>query len=227
MFERYMSKLFLSPKTSIGGYVFDVYLNIGHSLTSTVTSHPTQFGASISDHKYEEPDVLTFQIGMSDSSQDLVVGQFFKRGYSPKLYSPTMNEDGSLNKESLSDKFKRKKENLINWLSDSRSVNAFNKLKELKLNGELLTCITRLGTYTNMVIESIDADDTFETKNGLMASVTLREVMLVELQRVQVNSTAQITQTTNMGSKNAFNFDLTGNNELKSMDYIEFVEGKK
>ena len=85
MFERYMSKLMLSPKTSIGGYVFDVYLGINHSLTSTITSHPTQFGASISDHKYDEPDVLTFQIGMSDSSQDLVIGQFYKKGYSPQI----------------------------------------------------------------------------------------------------------------------------------------------
>lgn len=219
MFERYLSKLMLSPKTSIGGYVFDVYLNIGHSLASTITSHPTQFGANISDHKYEEPDILTFQIGMSDSSQDLVVGQFYKRGYKPKLYSTTMNEDGSINKESLKAKFLRKKENLLNWLSDSRSVNAFNKLKEMKLNGELLTCITRLGTYENMIIESIDADDTFESKNGLFATVRLKEVMLVELQKIQVDLTAQITQSSNLGTKNATPFDLSSKGEFTSTLY--------
>ena len=227
MFERYTSKLMLTPKTSIGGYVFDVYLNIGHSLTSTITSHPTQFGASISDHKYEEPDVLTFQIGMSDSSQDLVIGQFYKKGYTPQLKKLQMAEDGSVIKESLSDKFKRIKTNAINFISDSRSVNAFNTLKRLKLEGALLTCITRLGTYKNMVIESIDADDSFETKNGLMATVTLREVLVTELQIVQVNSTAQITQTTSLGSKNAMDFNISGDSPLKSTDYIEYVEGKK
>lgn len=225
MFERYTSKLYLSPKTSIGGYVFDIYPSINHTLTATLTSHPTQYGASISDHKFDEPDQLVFQIGMSDASQDLVIGQFYKTGYTPQLKKLQMAEDGSVIKESLKDKFKRIKTNALNFLSNSRSVNAFNTLNRMKIEGVPLTCVTRLNTYRNMIITSVVADDTNETKYGLRATVTLREVMISELQKVQVNSTAQITQTTNMGSKNTLGFDLASKKEFTSTDYDEYGLG--
>ena len=140
-------------------------------------------------------------------------------------FAEYFNNVGSIIKESLADKFKRIKLNAINFLSDSRSVNAFNTLKRLKLEGALITCITRLGTYNNMVIESIEAEDTVQTKNGLMATATLREVLVTELQKVQINSTAQITQTTSLGSKNAFDFDLTTKKEFTSIDYDEYGLG--
>ena len=225
MFERYTSKLLLSPKTSIGGYVFDVYPSINHNMASTITSHPTQFGANISDHKFDEPDQLTFQIGMSDASQDLIEGQFFGRGYKPLLKKLQLDEDGKLIKESLKDKLNRNRLNALNFISDSRSVNAFNTLNRLKIMGIPLKCVTRLKTYDNMIIQSITADDTNETKYGLRATVTLREILISELQVVQVNSTAQITQTTAKGSTNALDFNLTSKKAFTSTDYDEYGLG--
>ena len=220
MFERYTSKLLLSPKTSIGGYVFDVYTSIDHNLASTITSHPTQFGANISDHKFDEPDQLIFQIGMSDASQDLILGQFFQQGNK----SNTLKDIFSSNK-SAKDKLKELKIKASSFISDSRSVNAFNTLNRLKIMGVPLTCVTRLKTYDNMIIQSISAPDTVETKYGLKVTVTLREILVSELQVVQVNSTAQITQTTNKGSTNALDFDLTSKKVFSSTDYDEYGLG--
>lgn len=225
MFERYAKKLILTPKTSIGGYVFDIYQSINHSLTSSITSHPTQFGANISDHKFDEPDQLVFQIGMSDASQDLVVGQFYKTGFKRQLKKVQMAEDGSIIKEKFKDKLKRWKLDLTNFLSNSRSVNAFNTLVRLKIEGQPMTCVTRLKTYNNMIIQSITADDTVETKYGLRATVTLREIIVAEPQKVQVNSSAQITQTTGKGSTNALDFDTTSKREFTSTDYDEYGLG--
>lgn len=225
MFERYTSKLLLSPKTQIGKYVFDVYTSISHNLTATVTNHPVQFGASISDHKFDEPDQLTFQIGMSDASQDLIRGQFFQQGAGKTGQSL---KDIFKSGKSAKDILKELKLKATNYLSDSRSVNAFNALLAMKIEGIPLTCVTRLHTYNNMVITSITSDDTNETKYGLRATVTMREVISPELQKVQVNSSvvphAQITQTTNSGSKNVFDFDLSTAPANKSTDYIEYVE---
>ena len=225
MFERYTSKLLLSPKTSIGNYVFDVYPSINHNSASTITSHPTQFGANISDNKFDEPDQLTFQIGMSDASQDLVKGQFFGRGYKPILQNTQLDEKGELIKEQLKNKLNRYRLNALNFISDSRSVNAFNTLSRLKILGIPLTCVTRLRTYGNMIIQSITADDTNETKYGLRATVTLREILISELQVVQVKSTAQITQTTAKGSTNALDFDLKTKKAFTSTDYDEYGLG--
>lgn len=227
MFERYTSKLLLSPKTQIGKYVFDVYTSISHNLTATVTNHPVQFGASISDHKFDEPDQLTFQIGMSDASQDLVLGQFFQKGAGKTgLSFKDIFKQGKTAKDIL----KELKLKATNYLSDSRSVNAFNALVALKIEGTPLTCVTRLHTYNNMVITSITTDDTNETRYGLRATVTMREIISPELQVVQVNSTAvphaQITQTTNSGSKNIFDFDLKTSKPYMSTDYEEFVFNK-
>lgn len=224
MFERYTSKLLLSPKTSIGTYVFDVYLSINHNLSSTITSHPVQFGANISDHKIDEPDQLTFQIGMSDASQDLVKGQFSQLGENLTKTVKSLLYD-YINNKSFVDTLKNLKLNALKALSDSRSVNAFLTLARLKVMGAVLTCVTRLNTYENMVIQSIDVQDTNETKNGLMVSVTLREVLITEAQKVQVKSTAQITQTTNKGTTNALDFDLTSKKAFTSTDYDEYGLG--
>lgn len=224
MFERYTSKLLLSPKTSIGNYVFDVYPSINHTLTATITNHPTQLGASISDHKYDEPDILTFQIGMSDASQDLIKGQFYQQG-NKTIKKLQLDDEGNLKKESLSDKLKDYKLKALNYLSNSRSVNAFLTLARLKIQGLPLTCVTRLKTYDNMVIQNISIDDTNETKYGLMATVTLREVLITELQVVQVQSTYQTTQTTNKGSTNALDFDITSKKKFTSTDYDEYGLG--
>ncbi len=205
MFERYTSKLMISPKTSIGGYVFDVYPSINHTLSATLTSHPTQYGANISDHKFDEPDQLVFQIGMSDSSQDLVIGQFYKIGALNKVKEIQLNDNGEVIKESFSDKWRKFKK----FISNSRSVNAFNKLNELKLRGIPLTCVTRLATYENMIITNIVADDTNETKYGLRATVTMREIITSNLEKVQITSTASITQTNDLGGKSAMPFTST------------------
>ncbi len=217
MFERYTSKLLLSPKTSIGDYVFDVYTSINHNLASTITSHPTQFGANVSDHKFDEPDQLTFQIGMSDASQDLIKGQFYQQGHQSKtlkeIFSTTKTAKGRLNELKIK---------ASSFISDSRSINAFNTLNRLKIRGVPLRCVTRLKTYDNMIIQSITADDTNETKYGLRATVTLREILVSELKVIQVKSTAHITQTTAKGSTNAFNFDLSSKAEYTSSLYDKY-----
>lgn len=231
MFERYTSKLLLSPKTQIGEYVFDVYLSISHNLTATITNHPVQMGASISDHKFDEPDELTFQIGMSDASQDLVKGQFDNTGENFENLGKNLIEWGVakyIGFDSYSkNAWKKVKESAFSLITASRSVNAFNRLAQLKIMGIPLTCVTRLHTYENMVITSISTEDTVQTKNGLLATVTLREVISPELQQIQVNSTAvphaQITQSTNSGSEGVFNLDVSKVPPNASTDYIEYV----
>nr|DAH65665.1 MAG TPA: hypothetical protein [Caudoviricetes sp.] len=64
--------------TSKGKFIFDAYFNINHESTLTITQHPIQSGASVSDHAYMEANKLSFQIGMSDVMQDVSDTSFQK-----------------------------------------------------------------------------------------------------------------------------------------------------
>lgn len=210
MYERYLSKILLTPRTKINGYIFDVYLSIQHQLTNQVTEHPTQYGANISDHVLNMPDRLTFQIGMSDSSQDIIPNQFSQSAFSKLsnftwLEGGTLKENAQFNSEVVTAPFKDiyTKYRIDNTFFSSRSVSAFNVLKAMKTAGTTFECTTRLGTYKDMVIENIVANDDNTTAHGLMATVTCRQVFITTVQKVTVRSTYQKVDTTNLGTQNA------------------------
>lgn len=50
-----------------GKFFFDAVFSTEHSSNVTVTEHPVQVGAPISDHAYQEPNEVTMEIGMSDA----------------------------------------------------------------------------------------------------------------------------------------------------------------
>lgn len=63
-------------KTNIGGLFFDAVLNVSTEHAATITSHPVQSGANISDHMYLEPVIISMEIGMSDAMASMVRGQW-------------------------------------------------------------------------------------------------------------------------------------------------------
>ncbi len=70
-------ELLVYIKTNIGGLFFDAVLNTSTESSLTVTSHPVQNGANISDHAYMEPVRLSMEIAMSDAMASMVPGQFY------------------------------------------------------------------------------------------------------------------------------------------------------
>ena len=63
-------------KTNIGGLFFDAVFSTTTSHSATITSHPVQNGANISDHMYDNPVSISMEIGMSDAMATMVSGQF-------------------------------------------------------------------------------------------------------------------------------------------------------
>lgn len=58
----------LSDQISIDGIVFDAYLELNQTETTTVTSHPVQTGANVSDHAYVNPREFEYLIGVTNST---------------------------------------------------------------------------------------------------------------------------------------------------------------
>lgn len=66
----------LYSKTNIGGYFFDGVLSVNHQNDLEITENPVESGASISDHAYLKPRVLTMKVMVSDVHRSFIDGQF-------------------------------------------------------------------------------------------------------------------------------------------------------
>lgn len=89
----------------------------------------------------------------------------------------------------------------------TRSVSAIDTLWKLQEQRIPMDVLTRLKLYRNMLIEVISVPDDWQTINGLKATVTLREIEVVQVKTVTMNSKAsssknpQKTATTNKGTQ--------------------------
>ena len=69
---------------AVNGYFFDAIFKIDHEKSLTITEHPVEEGASITDHSYVNPNRVSLDIGMSDVHYSLVDGQF-EQGFSRSI----------------------------------------------------------------------------------------------------------------------------------------------
>lgn len=170
-------KQLLLVKTNIGGWFFDAFLKLNHTSTLTITEHPVETNASISDHAYMNPQELSIDIGMSDVAKSYVSGQFA----------------GS-------------------W---SRSVTAYQILREIQRQRLPVRILTRLGLYNNMMIQSITAPDDYMTLNGLKATINFRELLVGTVQTVKISARPQTTDSTNKGNVEPQQPDVSALERLK------------
>lgn len=84
----------------------------------------------------------------------------------------------------------------------TRSVSADAVLKQLLRARTPLQVTTRTEIYQNMVITDYTVDDTNETREGLYATVTLREVFFATSQTVKVSERQDVTNYTYSGNLN-------------------------
>lgn len=75
-----MNTMLVSP--THGDIVFDAVFKTNHNVELEVTQHPVQYGASITDHSYFNPELLDFEFGYSD-----VMGQMGEVNHSVNAYT--------------------------------------------------------------------------------------------------------------------------------------------
>lgn len=157
-----LAKQLVYVKTNIAGYFFDAIMQTNYSRSLTITQHPVQTGAAISDHAYVNPVELTMQIQMSDVAKSIIPGQFTQ--------------------------------------GESRSLTAFQVLSKLQEQRIPMQVMSRLGLFSNMLIETIAVPDDYTTLYGLKATVTMCEVFVATVQTVKISARPQVTDSTNRGS---------------------------
>lgn len=141
----------LMVKTNLGGYFFDAVFSVDTEHSLTVTQHPVQTGANISDHAFVNPIRMTMQVGVSDAMA-------YRAG-------ADYGGDGK-----------------------TKSVQAYRLLCKLQELRTPMQVVTRLNTYQNMLIESIDVSDDVSTLCALKATVNLVQVLVVNVGTEKVSA---------------------------------------
>lgn len=91
--------------------------------------------------------------------------------------------------------------------NNSRSVSAYKKLRELQKQRLPITVVTRLGTYNNMMVETISTTDDNKTTYGLRATVTLKEIFVVNVTTVKISERPHKSSEVNEGDQKVMKAD--------------------
>ena len=173
----------------IGDFTAQVMVEEDHTDELTVTDHPVEQGATISDHAFKNPARLTVVAGWSNSS------------FSAAL-SEGKNIRDRFNAGGITGAFKA-----LTGAHYVRDIYArFLKMQATRLP---ITVTTGKRKYRNMLITSLATTTTTATENSLIVVVGLREVILVQTQATTVPprenqaNPAQTADTTNAGNKQA------------------------
>ena len=154
-------------------YVFDAVLAAEHDQSLTKTRHPVQTGAAVSSHAYIEPAVLVLYVLMSDvTPQYAAVAQ----KQSPYVQPWTGNT--------------------------SKSVSAYQTMINLQAQRLPLTVVTRLRTYSNMLIDRIAPREDEKTITGARFRIEFGQVILASTQAAAVSARPNDTNSTGLGAVN-------------------------
>jgi len=111
----------------------------------------------------------------------------------------------------------------------NRAEAAYQKLTDLKNNGELVSVVTTLRQYDNMVIESFRTQRDAANGNQLNCVLTLREVLIATTQPAEVPTPAEgVTNTTGPTERGEKPATAASEAETKAVDEsvaFEFIGG--
>lgn len=84
--------------------------------------------------------------------------------------------------------------------SYTRSVSAYNILRELQKQRVPFQVMTRLEMYQNMVIQTLSVPDDYKTQFGLEVKVTMKQILVANVKTVKISNRANATNSVNTGT---------------------------
>ena len=90
-----------------------------------------------------------------------------------------------------------------------RHTSAWHVLRQIQENRIPVDVYTKLGYYKNMLIQEINAEDTYKTFRGLNATVVLKEIPIARVKTVKISAASQTTIKTEMAQVEADTINQT------------------
>jgi hypothetical protein len=132
-------------------YTFDATIREAHNFEIAITDNPVETGVSLADHAYAKPDVLEMEVAVSDT--------------------PLIKDDAGTPAYKLATTWTNAGEGNVR-----RSVNAWQFLLDKAKSFAVFDVVTGLKSYTNMMLESGNAEQTKDSAGVLRAKLKLRQV---------------------------------------------------
>lgn len=85
----------------------------------------------------------------------------------------------------------------------TRSVSAYNILRELQKSRIPFQVTTRLEIYQNMVIETLVVNDDVKNSSGLEVDVTLKQILVVSVKTIKTSARVNATNKLTLGPTNS------------------------
>lgn len=150
-----LSVLFSQQRRRIGIIVPSVAISEKHMDATEITEHPVEIGAPTSDHAYDRPSEVTMELGFAGGGSLI---------------------DGFDTTEVF---------NVSTGLSLGTSpADVYQQLLDLKKSKVPFAVTTGKRQYKNMLIRAIEVLTDRTSENVLMTTLTLRELIITETQKV-------------------------------------------
>jgi hypothetical protein len=156
------------PQGQIGDIPIQATLEETGTDLVTVTDHPVEAGAEISDHAYYRPAELTMRCGWSNASSfslQSAVSSLFSGGGLASFASTIFGQNPPTSGGGMS-------------VSDYVS-GIYSQLLNLQQQLVPFTVVTSIRQYTNMMLTSLAVSRDHKTSQALMVTATMRQVIIV------------------------------------------------
>lgn len=192
---------------------FDVVKNELHEISTLITEHPVEEGANITDHARANLDAIKLDVFVTnapiDDEDHYSEPHTKKRGaiqsmdllvfpYEPPL-APTPGAVFGAIGGAINSLLNGKPQYSATVLQFSTPFNAvsdtYHVLRALRDTAQLITVITPMWDYDNMLIESVDLPRDEKTGDAGRFSISLRQIRLVQTQQVAQPVPTQVRAT--------------------------------
>ena len=155
--------------------VMDASISEQHTATATITDHPVETGASVTDNVRPMPRQLTIECIVTNTP---IVGQY-------RLVSgETVSVSDGVTAEVR--KIDGTNTNALQFSSEfDRVRTVFEELEEARKLGALVSVDTTLDSYQSMAIASVSIPRNAATGSVLQFQLDLREIITVDIQEVE------------------------------------------
>lgn len=160
-----IANVLLRDGRKLGAIIPNVVVEEVHTDTLTITDHPVEQGAPITDHAFKNPAELSMRIGWSSSSLalDSVVSSVVDSVKAGKLTAPKIKTVRDL----------------------------YEDLLKLQASRKPFDVSTGKRLYKDMLIKSISTTTDASTENALVVSVVLRQVIIVQTKAAKLKAETQ------------------------------------
>lgn len=91
----------------------------------------------------------------------------------------------------------------LSWSGNakSKSVNAYQKLREIQDSGQPLKVITRMCSYENMVIESVTIQEDYKSLYSMKAGISFQQIIISDVAMKKISASKQTTEVNTSATK--------------------------